>query len=194
MALQALLAEGQPAAEGKSLVPVFFHSVQFWAPHHKNDTDILKQIQWWAAKMCGWSSWWRSLFSPKERWLQGEPPCCMQLLRGGHREDGTRVFSEVRSGRTRRNKDELEHEKFQLDTVIYFSRRGWSNTGVSRLPREAAIPSIPGVTQNQPAWGPKQPALLWPALSRRLTCGGPFPPVWFHVAVRFFGAVSERKS
>lgn len=56
-ALRVLLAKGQSAAEGKSLVPLFVYSVQFWAPHHKKDTDILKQVQWSAAKILGgWSS------------------------------------------------------------------------------------------------------------------------------------------
>lgn len=59
------------------------------------------------------------LLGPKERCLQGEPPCCMQLPREGCREDGARLLSEVHNGRKRGSKDELGHEKFWLDRVIY---------------------------------------------------------------------------
>lgn len=200
--LQALLAKGQPAAEGKSLVPLCLLRPVLGSPaqeRHRHteaspvegcqDVGWLELVKERLRELC--------LFSPKERWLQGEAPCCMQLLRGGCREDGARLLSEMHSGRTRGSKDELEHEKFWLDTVIYFSLWGWSNTGASRLPREAAVSSTLGDTQNQPAWGPEQPALPWPALSRELeevNSGGPFPAVWFHVAARYSGAVSERKS
>lgn len=127
----------------------------------------------------------------------GEPPCCVQLLRGGWREDGARLFSEVHSGRTRGSMYELEHEEFWLDAVIYFSTVRVVQYWSEQVAQEGCSILHSGDTQNQPASGPEQPALLWPALSRRLdevTSEGPFPPVWLYVAVRYFDAVSECKS
>ncbi|KAK4814833.1 hypothetical protein QYF61_027806 [Mycteria americana] len=65
----------------------FKYCGQFWAPHYKRDTEVLKHVQRRATK----------------------------LVKAGCREVGVGLFSQVSSNRTRGNGLKLHQERFRLD-------------------------------------------------------------------------------
>ncbi|KAK4815953.1 LOW QUALITY PROTEIN: hypothetical protein QYF61_010447 [Mycteria americana] len=121
-----------------------------WVPHYKKDIEVLDRVQRRGMKLVkglehkSYEEWLRELGLFKKE-AEGST---LLLLKGGCREVGVGLFSQVTSDRTRGNGLKLHQGRFRLDIrKVYFTERVIKHW--NRLPSEVVeLPSLDEVLRD----------------------------------------------